>query len=51
MTKKITAIFLALCMAIPVLPMTIQAHQSPILKLATMLKWARITMPQFFGDV
>ena len=51
MTKKITAIFLALCMAISVLPMTIQAASKPDIKLATMLKWARITMPQFFGDV
>ena len=32
MTKKITAIFLALCMAISVLPMTIQAASKPDIK-------------------
>ena len=51
MTKKITAIFLALCMAISVLPMTIQAASKPDIKVGDYVKWARITMPQFFGDV
>ena len=47
MTKKITAIFLALCMAISVLPMTIQAASKPDIKVGDYV----ITMPQFFGDV
>ena len=51
MTKKITAIFLALCMAISVLPMTIQAASKPDIKVGDYVKMGRITMPQFFGDV
>jgi len=38
MTKKITAIFLALCMAIPVLPMTIQAASKPDIKVGDYVK-------------
>ena len=38
MTKKITAIFLALCMAIPVLPMTIQATSKPDIKVGDYVK-------------
>ena len=38
MTKKITAIFLALCMAIPVLPMTIQAASKPNIKVGDYVK-------------
>ena len=51
MTKKITAILLALCMAISILPMSVQAASKPDIKVGDMLKWARITMPRFFGDV
>ena len=38
MTKKITAIFLALCMAISVLPMTIQAASKPDIKVGDYVK-------------
>ena len=38
MTKKITAIFLALCMAIFVLPMTIQAASKPDIKVGDYVK-------------
>ena len=38
MTKKITAIFLALCMAIYVLPMTIQAASKPDIKVGDYVK-------------
>ena len=38
MTKKITAIFLALCMAISVLPMTIQAASKPNIKVGDYVK-------------
>ena len=38
MTKKITAIFLALCMAISVLPMTIQAASKPDIKVGDYIK-------------
>ena len=38
MTKKITAIFLALCMAISVLPMTIQAAAKPDIKVGDYVK-------------
>ena len=38
MTKKITAIFLALCMAIPVLPTTIQAASKPDIKVGDYVK-------------
>ena len=38
MTKKITAIFLALCMAISVLPMTIQAASNPDIKVGDYVK-------------
>ena len=38
MTKKITAIFLALCMAICVLPMTIQAASKPDIKVGDYVK-------------
>ena len=38
MTKKITAIFLALCMAISVLPMTIQAASKPAIKVGDYVK-------------
>ena len=38
MTKKITAIFLALCMAILVLPMTIQAASKPDIKVGDYVK-------------
>ena len=38
MTKKITAIFLALCMAISVLPMTIQAGSKPDIKVGDYVK-------------
>ena len=38
MTKKITAIFLALCMAISVLPMTVQAASKPDIKVGDYVK-------------
>ena len=38
MTKKITAIFLALCMAISVLPMTVQAASKPDIKVGDYIK-------------
>ena len=38
MTKKITAIFLALCMAISVLPMTVQAASKPNIKVGDYIK-------------
>lgn len=38
MTKKITAIFLALCMAISVWPMTIQAASKPDIKVGDYVK-------------
>ena len=38
MTRKITAIFLALCMAISVLPMTIQAASKPDIKVGDYVK-------------
>ena len=38
MTKKITAIFLALCMAISVLPMTVQAESKPDIKVGDYVK-------------
>ena len=38
MSKKITAIFLALCMAISVLPMTIQAASKPDIKVGDYVK-------------
>lgn len=38
MTKKITAIFLALFMAISVLPMTIQAASKPDIKVGDYVK-------------
>ena len=38
MTKKVTAIFLALCMAISVLPMTIQAASKPDIKVGDYVK-------------
>ena len=38
MTKKITAVFLALCMAISVLPMTIQAASKPDIKVGDYVK-------------
>ena len=38
MTKKITAIFLAMCMAISVLPMTIQAASKPDIKVGDYVK-------------
>ena len=38
MTKKITAIFLALCMAISVFPMTIQAASKPDIKIGDYVK-------------
>ena len=38
MTKKITAIFLALCMAISVLPMTVQASSKPDIKVGDYVK-------------
>ena len=38
MTKKLTAIFLALCMAISVLPMTIQAASKPDIKVGDYVK-------------
>ena len=38
MTKKITAIFLALCMAISVLPITIQAASKPDIKVGDYVK-------------
>ena len=38
MTKKITAIFLALCMAISVLPMTIQEASKPDIKVGDYVK-------------
>ena len=42
MTKKITAIFLALCMAISVLPMTIQAASKPDIKVGDYVKMGKI---------
>ena len=38
MTKKLTAIFLALCMAISVLPMTVQAASKPDIKVGDYVK-------------
>ncbi|WP_296058307.1 M64 family metallopeptidase [uncultured Eubacterium sp.] len=38
MTKKITALFLALCMAISVLPMTVQAASKPDIKVGDYIK-------------
>ena len=38
MSKKITAIFLVLCMAISVLPMTIQAASKPDIKVGDYVK-------------
>ena len=38
MTKKLTAIFLALCMAISVLPMTVQASSKPDIKVGDYVK-------------
>ena len=38
MTKKITAIFLALCMAISVLPMAVQAASKPDIKVGDYVK-------------
>ena len=48
MTKKITAIFLALCMAISVLPMTIQAASKPDIKVGDYVKtvsYTHLTLP------
>lgn len=41
MTKKITAIFLALCMAISVLPMTVQAASKPDIKVGDYVKMGK----------
>ena len=44
MTKKITAIFLALCMAISALPMTIQAASKPDIKVMKMMDTMMMNM-------
>ena len=51
MTKKITQYSWHCVWQFPFWLMTIQAASKPDIKVGDYVKMARITMPQFFGDV